>query len=163
MKLIVRCLVWLRECLGNRTIAFTSFCLLSCALVCLHVVDETVEYHTALLYLLLFTIGICVQSSEPALLHEIQRALDTMEGEDCKAPDTSSASIQLFTLQTMARYGGLILGPLQGGIVSFYCGWEAMTIGLGVLAMLTAVPMLLLSAERGDGSTEGERQPLLVA
>lgn len=163
MKLIIHGLVWLRDRMGNRTIAFTSFCLLSSALVCLHAVDEAVEYRNILLCILLFTIGACVQSSEPALLHEIQRALDTMEGEDCKTPDTRSASIQLFTLQTMARYGGLILGPLQGGFVSFYCGWEVMAIGLGVLAMITAAPMLLLSAERGDGSTDGERQPLLGA
>lgn len=52
---------------------------------------------------------------------------------------------QAFGIQTMAQFLGLFLGPLWGGFVTYRFGWKVMAWSLGILAGLTAVPMLWLS------------------
>lgn len=105
----------------------------------------------------------CVDLSEPALLVEIQKVLDDMEAQDPGVFGEKGAVAQAFSLQSMAHFGGLALGPMAGGFVSFHFGWNVMTLGLGVLSFLTAIPMLWLSGAVTESGTDedGEREPLL--
>lgn len=119
------------------------------------------------MYIILLGIGICVNLAEPALLLEIQRVLHSVEMEDPAVFGDNSAVSQAFSLQIMARFGGFVLGPIQGGFISYYYGWDVMTLGLGVLSLLTAVPMLWLSSAaqsvQASDEGDGERRPLLSA
>lgn len=159
--------VYLCERLGCRIVAFTAFALLSPMLICLRFVEQDTAFDTCILCIILLGIGICLNLAEPALLLEIQRVLHDIEVEDPSVLGDNSAVSQAFSLQIMARFGGFVLGPIQGGFISFSYGWDVMTLGLGVLSILTAVPMLWLSstARSVQASDEGdaERRPLLAA
>lgn len=68
-----------------------------------------------------------------------------MEEEDPAVFTGQGAVAQVFGLQSMAHFGGFALGPVIGGFVSFRYGWNFMTLLLGLLSIITAVPMLRLS------------------
>ncbi|KAJ5536126.1 hypothetical protein N7513_009312 [Penicillium frequentans] len=159
--------VYLCERFGCRIIAFIAFAALSPTLVCLRFVEQDTAFDTTILCIILLGIGICVNLAEPALLLEIQRVLHGIEMEDPAVFGDNSAVSQAFSLQIMARFGGFVLGPIQGGFISYYYGWDVMTLGLGVLSILTAVPMLWLSSAaqsvQDSDEGDGERRPLLSA
>jgi hypothetical protein len=110
----------------------------------------------------------CIDLSKPALIVEMQRVLDDMEAANPEIFGDKGAVAQAFSLENMAHFGGLALGPMVGGIVEFRYGWKVMTLALGVLSAVTALPMLFLSgAVVGDTWTESaddelEREPLLA-
>ncbi|KAJ5912771.1 hypothetical protein N7504_001654 [Penicillium tannophilum] len=159
--------VYLCERFGCRIIAFIAFAALSPTLVCLRFVEQDTTFNTTILCIILLGIGLCVNFAEPALLLEIQRVLHGIEMEDPAVFGDNSAVPQAFSLQIMARFGGFVLGPIQGGLISYYYGWDVMTLGLGVLSLLTAVPMLWLSSAaqsvQVSDEGDGERRPLLSA
>lgn len=106
----------------------------------------------------------CIDLSDPALLVEIQRVLDDMEEADPMVFGEKGAVAQAFSLQNMAHFGGLALGSMLGGFVDHRYGWKVMTLALGVLSAVTAVPMLWLGSRSFEGeSVQGdpEQEPLL--
>ncbi|KAJ5146233.1 uncharacterized protein N7515_000797 [Penicillium bovifimosum] len=157
---------FLSDRLGPRVIAFASFALQAPSLICLRFVQENSPFHIALLCVILVIVGMCIDLGEPALLVEIQRVLDDMEAEEPGVFGGRGAVAQAFSLENMAHFGGLALGPMVGGFVEFQYGWGVMTLALGVLSAVTAIPMLWLSgAIVEDSWTESaqeiEREPLL--
>ncbi|CAI7664627.1 unnamed protein product [Penicillium viridicatum] len=121
-----------------------------------------------LLCVILGLVGMCIDLSEPALIVEMQRVLDDMEAEDPGVFGGRGAVAQAFSLENMAHFGGLALGPMVGGFVEFRYGWKIMTLGLGILSAITAMPMLWLSGPMEEVSwtesadEEMEREPLLT-
>ncbi|KAJ5637141.1 hypothetical protein N7490_007020 [Penicillium lividum] len=150
------------ERFGCRVIAFVAFAALSPTLICLRFIEQDTAFDSSILCVFLLGIGLCINLAEPALLIEIQRVLKDMEKENPSVFGDNSTVSQAFSLQIMARFGGFVLGPIQGGFISFYYGWDVMTLSLGVLSLLTAVSMLWLSGERGSDG-DAERQPLISA
>jgi MFS family permease len=149
---------YLSDRLGSRIIAFTSFTLLSIPLICLRLVNENTTLHITILCLILSSVGLCVDLGEPALVVEIQRVLDDMETKDPGIFGEKGAIAQAFSLHSMAHFGGLAIGPIAGGFFSLHFGWNAMTLALGILALVTAVPMLWLSGARGvEAGEDAER------
>ncbi|KAK4869430.1 hypothetical protein LT330_005812 [Penicillium expansum] len=153
---------------GTRVITFASFAILAPSLVCLRFVEENSPSNIGLLCVILGLIGICIDLSEPALIVEMQRVLDDMEAGDPGVFGGRGAVAQAFSLENMAHFGGLALGPMVGGFVEFRYGWKIMTLGLGVLSAVTAMPMLWLSGPMAEVSwsesadEEMEREPLLT-
>ncbi|KAJ5776961.1 hypothetical protein N7520_000207 [Penicillium odoratum] len=145
---------------GCRIIAFVAFAALSPTLICLRFIEQDTSFDSSILCVFLLGIGLCINLAEPALLIEIQRVLNDMETENSSVFGDNSAVSQAFSLQIMARFGGFVLGPIQGGFISIYYGCDVMTLSLGVLSLLTAVSMLWLSGERGSDG-DAERRPLL--
>lgn len=147
-------------------IAFSSFAILSPALAFLRFVEENTLEHKAILCVILATVGMCIDLGEPALLVEIQKVLDDMEAEHPFVFGEKGAVAQAFGLQSMAHFGGFALGPMIGGFVSFHYGWNVMTLSLGLLSLVTAVPMLWLSGpmvvtDSDDYGSDTERDPLI--
>ncbi|KAJ5919674.1 hypothetical protein N7454_009509 [Penicillium verhagenii] len=158
--------VYLCKRFGCRIMAFIAFAVLSPMLVCLRLIEQDTTFDKSILCLILLGIGLCVNLAEPALILEIQRVLYDIEVEDPSFFGENNAASQVFGLQIMARLGGFVLGPIQGGFILSYYGWNVMTTGLGVLCLLTAVPMLWLSGDSSaqmSGDEDAERQPLLSA
>ncbi|KAJ6165471.1 hypothetical protein N7485_008715 [Penicillium canescens] len=158
----------LSDRIGSRIIAFASFTILAPTLICLRFVEDNSALHKVLLCIILVLVGMCIDLSEPALIVEIQRVLDDMEAADPDIFGDKGVVAQAFSLENMAHFGGLALGPMVGGIVEFQYGWKVMSLGLGVLSAVTALPMLFLSgaviedtwSESADD--ELEREPLLA-
>ncbi|KAJ5775357.1 uncharacterized protein N7511_000368 [Penicillium nucicola] len=154
--------------LGSRIAAFTSFAALAPTLICLRFVEDNSAPHKALLCVILVFVGMCIDLSKPTLIVEMQCVLDDMEAADPEIFGDTGAIAQAFSLENMAHFGGLALGPMVGGIVEYRYGWKVMTLALGILSAVTSVPMLFLSgAVVEDTWTESadddlEREPLLA-
>lgn len=125
--------------------------------------------HIASLIVLLFLIGMFIHACAPAMYVETQRALTAMEREHPGSLGAKGAVAQGFGLQSMCQFAGVFFGPLWGGFVEYRFGWGAMSGTLGVLAALTAMPMLWLGDvmdedEDEDDEAEGDsRRHLLDA
>lgn len=117
-------------------------------LACLRFVTHNTLQQKVLLCALLTLIGAGFDFTMPALMVELQCVLDDMEAEEPGVFGDNGATGQGFSLESMAQYGGLALGPLVGGFVETHYGWNAMTLFLGILSVITAIPMLWLSSGR---------------
>lgn len=146
--------------------AFGCFFLLSPVLICLRFTETDSVAHIALLVTLLFLIGCFIHACTPAMYVETQQALTALEVAQPGLLGPKGAVAQGFGLQSMCQFAGVFFGPLWGGFVEYRFGWGAMTGTLGVLAALTAMPMLWLCEnenedEDEDGDEEeSEQQPL---
>lgn len=141
---------------GARYVAFGCFSLLAPALISLRFTGTDSTPHIALLITLLLLIGIFIHSCAPAMFVETQQALTALENSQPGLLGRKGAVAQGFGLQSMSQFAGVFIGPLWGGIVEYRFGWSAMTGTLGVLAAVTAIPMLWL----GEDENESERRPL---
>ncbi|KAJ5352918.1 hypothetical protein N7452_001892 [Penicillium brevicompactum] len=139
---------------GGRFVAFGCFVLLTPSLICLRFVGKNSTEQIALLVCLLFLTGIFIHACAPAMYVETQQALTTMELKSPGILGPKGAVAQGFGLQSMCQFAGVFFGPLWGGFVEYRFGWGAMTGSLGVLAALTAMPMLWLGE---SGENENER------
>lgn len=52
---------------------------------------------------------------------------------------------QAFSLQRMAQFIGMAIGPMMGGLMDHHYGWKVMTLCLAALSAITAVCTLQLS------------------
>ncbi|KAF7171640.1 hypothetical protein CNMCM5623_003984 [Aspergillus felis] len=149
---------------GGRLVTFTSFLLLSPPLISLRFVESNTTPHIILLLSLLSLIGLLLNACMPALYVETQQVLQQMESARPGIFGKRGAVAQAFGIQTMSSFMGLFLGPLWGGFIEYRFGWKTMAWTLGLLAAVTAVPMLWLSngapGEVVEG-TERERERLL--
>ncbi|KAJ5604719.1 hypothetical protein N7510_009873 [Penicillium lagena] len=147
---------------GARFVAFTCFFLLSPSLISLRFVEPNDPPHIALLVILLFLIGVFIHACAPAMYVETQLALSEMERARHGSLGSKDTVAQGFGVQSMCQFAGMFLGPLWGGFVEYRFGWGAMSGTLGVLAALTAMPMLWLGEGiEWDEEEEGEHQALL--
>lgn len=96
---------------------------------------------------LLSLIGVFMHGCAPAMFVETQQALAALETRQPGLLGPKGAVAQGFALQSMCQFAGVFFGPLWGGFVEYRFGWGAMTGTLGVLAALTAIPMLWLGED----------------
>lgn len=142
---------------GNRLVTVSGFLLLSPTLISLRFVEQNTPSHIILLFVLQALIGLFINLCMPALYVETQQVLEELERARPGVFGRKGAVAQGFSIQTLAQFLGLFLGPLAGGFVEYRFGWGVMVGLLGVLAGLTAVPMVWVSSRRVDGQDERER------
>ena len=53
-----------------------------------------------------------------------------------------------YSLFNMAFARGQFLGPILGGFVKVRCGWQGMSLVLGLLCFLAEIPVALFSGRR---------------
>ncbi|KAH1481822.1 hypothetical protein KXX26_007429 [Aspergillus fumigatus] len=150
---------------GARLVTFTGFFLLSPPLITLRFVESNTTPHIILLLSLLTLIGLFINACVPALYVETQQVLEEMERARPGIFGKRGAVAQAFGIQTMSSFMGMFLGPLWGGFIEYQFGWNTMAWTLGLLAAVTAVPMLWLSNGAPGEVVEGmerERERLLA-
>jgi MFS family permease len=76
---------------------------------------------------------------------EASQVVGDYEIENPGAFGEKSPVAQTYALLNMAFAGGQLLGPILAGAMRVRAGWAAMTLVLGVLCAVTAVPIGLLS------------------
>ncbi|KAJ5087513.1 hypothetical protein N7456_011129 [Penicillium angulare] len=144
---------------GTLIIAFVCFTLLSPALICLRLTDRDDTPNIALLITLLFLIGVFIHAYAPTMFVETQQALIAMENREPGILGSKGAVAQGFGLQCMCQFAGVFPGPLWGRPMEYRFGWGTMSGSLGILAVVSAVPMLWLGGEREIGVDE-EEEPI---
>lgn len=151
--------------LGTRAVVTTGFLLLAPTLICLRFVGNNTMEDKVILFGLLALCGLFANGVSPCLMVEMQRVVDELEITDPENFRQSSATAQTFSLQQMAQFTGMTLGPMIGGFVDHRYGWKTMTLCLGLLSAVTALPTLRLSgreATRQLPKNGDENEPLLV-
>lgn len=159
---------------GVRIMAILSFATATPVLLSLQFVQNNTLSHKILLPALVTLAGLATDLAQPALFLETQLVVDGMEARSPGVFGEKGAVAQAFSLQVMASFAGLMLGPMVGGFLSDRFGWSAMAWSLGLLTAVTTGPMVFLSgagassvgASADDAeaqSTRGheEREPLL--
>lgn len=159
---------------GVRIMAILSFTTATPILLSLQFVQNNTLPHKILLPTLVTLAGLATDLAQPALFFETQLVVDSMEAHNPGIFGEKGAVAQAFSLQVMASFAGLMLGPMVGGFLSDRFGWSAMAWSLGLLTAVTAGPMMFLSGAgagvddgAGDGDEERdaeqgpEREPLL--
>lgn len=104
---------------------------------------NTLEQKVLLCALLAF-VGGFVDLGTPALKLEMQDVLRAVEGEKPGIFGSKGAVAQSFGLYSMAFALGILLGPLWAGPVLEKAGWGTMGWTLGLLAGVTAMPVIAL-------------------
>lgn len=117
-----------------------------------------------LLCVLLALFGTFNNGVSPCLLVETQKVVDELEEETPGVFSENGATAQAFSLQQMAQFTGMLIGPMLGGFIDHHYGWEVMTLCLGTLSAITAVLTLQLSGPAPNEDLEEdyqEQEPLL--
>lgn len=148
--------------------ATISFISATPVLICLQFINANILSHKILLPSLVTLAGLATDIAQPALYVQTQLVVDSMEARNPGVFGEKGAVAQAFSLQVMASFAGLMLGPMVGGFLSDRFGWSAMAWSLGLLTAITAGPMALLSSTTGDDDDDveergrdPEREPLL--
>lgn len=132
--------------------AITSFLAATPILLSLQFITTNTLAHKIFLPTLVTLAGLATDLAQPALYLETQLVVDTMEAHNPGVFGEKGAVAQAFSLQVMASFAGLMLGPMVGGFLSDRYGWAAMAWSLGLLTAVTAGPMVFLSST-GSGSS----------
>lgn len=141
--------------------AITSFLAATPILLSLQFITTNTLPHKILLPTLVTLAGLATDLAQPALYLETQLVVDTMEARNPGVFGEKGAVAQAFSLQVMASFAGLMLGPMVGGFLSDQYGWAAMAWSLGLLTAVTAGPMMFLSSTGSTttiGSDEEEQE-----
>jgi len=156
--------------------AILSFATATPVLLSLQFVQQNTLSDKILLPTLVTLAGLATDLAQPALFLETQLVVDSMEACNPGVFGEKGAVAQAFSLQVMASFAGLMLGPMVGGFLSDRFGWSAMAWSLGLLTAVTVGPMVFLSGagagsySAGAGADDaeaqateghGEREPLL--
>lgn len=99
----------------------------------------------ALLIILLLVQGLSIVFVEITAMTEVSQAVDDYEIEFPGAFGEKSPVAQAYALFNMAFAGGQLLGPILAGGIRVWAGWDSMTLVIGLVCGLTAIPMGLYS------------------
>ena len=131
---------------GPRLPVFLGFIIGTPVLVLLRLVSHTGIRQIVLLCVLLTFLGVAYSMVITPLLAEFTYAVDAEEkkrGEGCFGD--IGAYAQAYGLFMTAFAGGMLIGPLWGGLIELSAGWGTMTWTLGLLSAVSAVPAGLIT------------------
>lgn len=99
----------------------------------------------ALLIVLLLLQGVSIVFVEITAMTEVSQVVGDYEADFPGTFGDKSPLAQAYALFNMAFAGGQLLGPILAGGVRVWAGWSTMTLILGIVCGLTAMPMGFLS------------------
>ncbi|CAI7578625.1 unnamed protein product [Penicillium pancosmium] len=131
--------------IGVRIPAAAAFSASACAWILMRLVNKNTTADIILLTALLFILGLAAVTVEIIAMTEASQVVGDYEIENPGAFGEKSPVAQTYALLNMAFAGGQLLGPILAGAMRVRAGWAAMTLVLGVLCAVTAVPIGLFS------------------
>jgi MFS family permease len=131
--------------IGVRIPAAIAFSASACVWILMRFVNKNTNADIILLTALLFILGLAVVTIEVTAMTEASQVVGDYESENPGAFGEKSPVAQTYALFNMAFAGGQLLGPILAGGLRVRAGWAAMTLVLGVLCAVTAVPIGLFS------------------
>jgi MFS family permease len=144
--------------LGVRLLATSAFLVASIAWILMRLVTHNTTNDVILLTALLLIEGLAIVTVEVTSTTEASAVVADYEEENPGVFGDKSPVAQAYALFNMAFAGGQLLGPLLAGGMRVHTGWSGMTLILGVVCAVTAVPLGLFSGprRRRSGEVEGE-------
>ncbi|EME41591.1 hypothetical protein DOTSEDRAFT_55378 [Dothistroma septosporum NZE10] len=132
---------------SGRWFATTGFTLLTVALILLRLVARDEQGQKTLLVVLLTLIGFCMPLTLEPLFAEMIYGADQIDIADRDAGVVRASGAgsygQANALFNMAWTGGNAVGPVLAGLMIEHAGWAVMTLTLGLVSGVTAVPVFL--------------------
>jgi len=145
---------------GPKYLAAGGFLATAPFFILLRLVTSNSLGQKALLCALLAVIGFGLAVVMVPLMAEITYVVEAKERKRPGVFGEKGAYAQAYALFNMSFAGGTLVGPLWGGFVVQRSGWGLMSLSLGVLCAVSAVPALIwtggLVTRRGRGSKIGE-------
>ena len=134
---------YLSDRFGVRTIGSLGFLLLSLFLVLLRLIHHYDNAQVILLCALLLFLGISLHMVMTPINSEAKHIVDDMAAVRPGIFGSKGAYAQAFGLMNAAFAGGLLLGPLTGGLLIQRVGWDHLTLGAAVLSIACSAPCFL--------------------
>lgn len=126
---------------GVRILGASAFGLASCSWILMALVGQNTTKDIALLIGLLLLLGFAIVIIEVTSMTEVSQVISDHEEESPDGFGEKSPVAQAYALFNMAFAGGQLLGPLFAGYLRVQAGWSIMTLVMGLLCGLTAIPL----------------------
>ncbi|KAJ5802151.1 uncharacterized protein N7503_004601 [Penicillium pulvis] len=133
------------DSIGVRILGVISFAACCCAWILMRLVTENSPGHIALLVVLLLILGLTIVTIEIISMMEVSQVITDYEAEFPGAFGEKSPIAQAYALFNMSFAAGQLVGPIMAGPIRVNGGWGTMTLVLGLLAGVTAIPFGLFS------------------
>ncbi|KAJ5647292.1 hypothetical protein N7490_003664 [Penicillium lividum] len=130
---------------GVRTLGTIGFVIGSCGWLLLRLVTDNSVGQVVLLVSLLLILGVSFVITEICAMTEVSQVIGDYESENPGAFGEKSPVAQAYAFFNMSFAGGQLLGPLIAGAIRVNAGWSTMTLVLGILAGLSAIPIAFFS------------------
>ncbi|KAJ5584869.1 MFS amine transporter [Penicillium hispanicum] len=131
--------------------------------VLLRLVTDNSMHHKILLCALLALLGLCFAVAMPPLVAEVFFAVKEKEDQSPDVFGRGGAMALAFGLSNMGFAAGSLIGPFFAGFIRQSAGWGTMGWAMGLIAGVSAIPILLLlggwimrSPAARDGEHSGE-------
>ncbi|MCJ1411895.1 hypothetical protein MMC19_005987 [Ptychographa xylographoides] len=150
---------------GSRYLAFCGFLGTAPILVLLRLVTFNSIGQKVLLAALLALIGFALSCAFVPTMTEVTYVVEARERKTPGIFGKQGAYAQAYSLFNVFFASGTLIGPIWGGFVVSGAGWGTMSLTLGILSAVTAIPALIWtggfirdpgrSKDRNSGSGEG--------
>ncbi|OKP11573.1 hypothetical protein PENSUB_2875 [Penicillium subrubescens] len=144
---------------GARIPGTIAFVIATISWIAMRFVNSNTATDVTLLVALLLLQGVSIVFVEITAMTEVSQVVGDYEIEFPGAFGDKSPVAQAYALFNMAFAGGQLLGPILAGGIRVWAGWNTMTLIIGLVCGLTAIPMGLFSGaplRDGDYTWEDE-------
>ncbi|KAF3391577.1 hypothetical protein F1880_007690 [Penicillium rolfsii] len=144
---------------GGRIPGAFAFGIASISWIAMRFVQSNTATDITLLVVLLLLQGLSIVFIEITAMTEVSQVVGDYEVEFPGAFGDKSPVAQAYALFNMAFAGGQLLGPILAGSIRVWAGWSTMTLIIGLVCGLTAIPMGLFSgapSRNGENNREDE-------
>lgn len=142
---------------GTRIPGTVAFLVASGTWILMRLVDHNTTGEIILLISLLLLLGLAIVTIEVTAMTEVFQVIEDYETEFPGVFGGKSPVAQAYALFNMAFAGGQLLGPVLAGGIRVRAGWSVMTLVLGLLCGVTALPIALLGG-RKSRDFQGEEE-----
>ncbi|KAJ5126127.1 Velvet factor [Penicillium atrosanguineum] len=126
-----------------RYITAGAFFIMTPLLVLLQLVTDNSMHDKIVLCALLGGIGLCLSVALPPLDVEVFNIVEEKERQRPGAFGAGGATALAFGLTSMGFSAGNLVGPFFAGFIRQEAGWGTMSWALGLMAMVSGIPILL--------------------
>lgn len=133
---------------GPKWIVGSAFILECPVWVLMRLVSRAGVVHVVLLSALLTLLGVASTLAGSPLMAEITFAIQHHNREQSGSSKSRNATAQAYALYSLSLAGGLLAGPLWGGVITRVSGWKTLTWTFGLFSGLTIVPTVYFTGGR---------------
>ncbi|KAJ5759815.1 hypothetical protein N7520_006971 [Penicillium odoratum] len=144
------------DSVGVRSLGTIGFVIGSCGWLLLRLVTNNSVGQVVLLVCLLLILGVSFVITEICAMTEVSQLIGDYESENPGAFGEKSPVTQAYAFFNMSFAGGQLLGPLIAGAIRVHAGWSNMTLVLGILTGLSAIPIAFFSGPPKRVTEEAE-------